>query len=323
MNTEINFGSALSALAPQTNTTNDQTVAQASKQVPPLLGGENVTVTSGATSNLEKLVAQLKNENENARADLARMRLSAITTALDMANVRLTNEQSKAFETLTEQGNIQKSLESELEQLRTTYGIGAGADASAVMEMKIKSLEQAVERAVQEGKDHNEAVRKAKEQLDRDQAELARLENAEVKDEAAIQTARNAATSSQSAYDAAVALASGDTKKIADAQSALAQAKSDSEKVTALQSGIADAAAKVSAALGVIGSIKIGEIAAALTAVADDTSAPEPPHTSAAEDRKEAAKAIANDPLVAISQSLDKIDEVMQRVIEENQVLKA
>ena len=91
MNTEINFGSALSALAPQTNTTNDQTVAQASKQVPPLLGGENVTVTSGATSNLEKLVAQLKNENENARADLVRMRLSAITTALDMANVRLTN----------------------------------------------------------------------------------------------------------------------------------------------------------------------------------------------------------------------------------------
>ena len=76
----------------------------------------------------------------------------------------------------------------------------------------------------------------------------------------------------------------------------------------------------VSAALGVIGSIKIGEIAAALTAVADDTSAPEPPHTSAAEDRKEAAKAIANDPLVAISQSLDKIDGQMRGALDEAQM---
>ena len=164
MTTEIKFNPSLAAaVAAQGTAAEEKPLVQQEKHLAPILGGDNVRVKSGAMTDLEKLVARIKSEDDQTRTNLTRMRLAAVMTALDTASVRLTQEQATAFADLTEQQATLGTLEAELAQLYAAYGIGAGDDASAVMEAKIKSLEQAVERAIQEGKDHNEAVAKAKE----------------------------------------------------------------------------------------------------------------------------------------------------------------
>ena len=98
MTTEIKFNPSLSAaVAAQGTAANEQPSVLQEKQVAPLLSGENVRVSSGAMSDLEKLVARLRSEDDNTRTDLTRMKLTAVMTALDTANVRLTNMQAAAF----------------------------------------------------------------------------------------------------------------------------------------------------------------------------------------------------------------------------------
>lgn len=171
MTTEIKFNPSLSAaIAAQGAAANEQPGVQQEKQVPPLLGGENVRVSSGAMTDLEKLVARLKSEDDEARTNVAQMRLTAVMTALDTAGVRLSQAQAAAFATIVEQEDVKGAYEAELAALYAEYGIGPNDNASAVMEAKIRSLEQALERAIQEGKDHNENVEKEKEKLERDLA---------------------------------------------------------------------------------------------------------------------------------------------------------
>ena len=323
MTTEIKFNPSLgAAVAAQGSAASEQPSVRQGKQVASLLGGENVKVSSAAMTDLEKLVARLKSEDDKTRASVAQMRLAAVMSALDAANVRLSQEQTAAFATLAEQEGRKASLEAELAGLCATYGIGAGDDAGAVMDAKIRSLEQAVERAIQDGKDHNEAVAKAKEQLAREQAKLDRLERAETKDDAAIAAAREAVAAAQGAYDAAAAVAAGDAKAIADAQSALAKAKADAARIPVVQAGIADASAKIDEAMAIIGGDKMGEIAAALGKAAEGVEAPDA-RTSDADREKEEEKEMAFDPLNAIRAALDKIDAAILRTIDENQMLKA
>lgn len=323
MTTEIKFNPSLSAaVATQGAAAGEQPSVQQEKQVAPLLGGENVKVSSAAMSDLEKLVARLKSEDDETRAGVARMRLTAVMTALDTANVRLSQEQAAAAEDMIVQQEAQAALEGELAAIYAAYGIGAGDNASAVMDAKIKSLEQAVERAVQEGKDHNAAVEKAKEKLAREQAKLDRLENAQVKDEVAIAAAQEAVAAAQGAYDAAAAVAAGDAKAISDAQSALDKAKTDAARIPVIQAGLEGAAAKIAADMAILGADKMNEIASALTKVAEGTETPDT-RTSEAERQKEEEKEIAFDPLNAIRAALDKIDAAILQTIDENQLLKA
>ncbi len=322
MTTEIKFTPSLSAaVAAQGTATEEKPLVLQEKQVAPLLGGENVKVSSGAMTDLEKLVARLKSESEAARTNVTQMRLAAVMTALDMAGVRLSQEQSAAFATIAEQEGVVASLEAELAGFRAEYGIGPKDNASMMMDAMIKSLEQAVERAVQEGKDHNEAVAKAKEQLEREQAELDRLENAEVKDEAAIAAAREAVSAAQGSYDAATAVAAGDKKAISDAQSALAKARKDASRISAVEAGIAEASAKINEAMAVVGNEKMGEISAALGKTAEGAE-PSETRTSAAEREKEEKKEVALNPFNAIREALEKIDDAILRTIDENRQLK-
>ena len=323
MNAEIKFNPSLSAaVAAQGTAANEQPNVSQEKQVTPLLGGENVKISSGAMSDLEKLVAQLKTKSEDARNSVTQLRFSAVMSALDAANVRLTDGQAEAFAAIAEQERIKASLETELSTICSNYGISSKDSASVVMDMVISSLEQAVERAVQEGKDHNETVAKTKEKLEIEQAKLDRLENAEKKDEAAIAAAKEAVSEAQGAYDEATAVAAGDAKAIADAQSALKQAKDNAGKVAELQAGIAAASEAISKAAEVIGSEKLNEIAVALSKTAEGADISDA-RVSNAEREKEAAKEIAFDPLNVIRESLDKIDEAILRTIDENQQLKA
>ena len=86
MTTEIKFNPSLSAaVAAQGAGANEQPSILQEKQVAPLLGGENVRVLSGAMTDLEKLVARLKSEDDATRTSVAQMRLTAVITALDTA----------------------------------------------------------------------------------------------------------------------------------------------------------------------------------------------------------------------------------------------
>lgn len=325
MATDINFNPSQSAAVVAGSIT-PGIDAPAANQVSaqPILGGENVKVTSGAATDLEKLVAKLKVEGDNARADLTRVRLTAVTSALGAANVLLNKIQSEALATIVAKQTEINAMNSEIAGICAAYGIQPNGPVGTAMAMQVKisALEKAVERAVQEGKDHNAMVAKTKEQLDRDKAELARLENAQNKDNAKIQAARNAVNASQGAYDAAVALASGDAKKIADAQSAVAKAKTDAARVSALYSAIGTAESAVKAAYARIGGDKMGEISSVLARAADGADAPDE-RTSAAERKKEEEKEIANDPIKAIFDDLDRISAAISRMIEENQMVTA
>ena len=171
MATEIQFGPSLNAAVAAQGTAPEENNPFVQQQQPaPILGGENVRVTSGAVSDLEKIVARLKSEDDETRSSLTKMRLSAVGAALDAANVRLSAEQAAALEDMLGQEAERADLKAELANIYAEYGITSDATASAVMDAKIKSLEQAIERAVQEGKDHNESVEKEKERLEQELA---------------------------------------------------------------------------------------------------------------------------------------------------------
>ena len=172
MATEIQFGPSLNAAVATQGAAPEESnpFVQQQKQPAPILGGENVRVTSGAVSDLEKIVARLKSEDDETRTNLTKMRMSAVGAALDQANVRLSAEQAAAFNDMVGQEEARAALQAELDGIYAEYGITDGAAAKAIMDAKIKSLEQAIERAVQEGKDHNESVKKEKERLEEELA---------------------------------------------------------------------------------------------------------------------------------------------------------
>jgi len=160
------------ALASQTDTS----AAQAKKGTTPILGGENLKVTSGAMSDLDKLVAKIKNENENTRQSVAQRRVSILQTVLDSMADKITQAEKEDLLKLEALNGQKSEAESEL--------AGLQADKSAVtgrvsaLDIQIDALEKAVEQAVQDGKDHREQVAKLKEQRAEEQAELDRIEGA-------------------------------------------------------------------------------------------------------------------------------------------------
>ena len=140
MATEIQFGPSLNAAVAAQGAAPEESnpFVQQKKQPAPILGGENVRVTSGAVSDLEKIVARLKSEDDETRTSLTKMRLSAVGAALDAANVRLTAEQAAALDDMVLAESERTALEEELAQIYDRYGITDDASAKAIMDAKIK-----------------------------------------------------------------------------------------------------------------------------------------------------------------------------------------
>ncbi|MBR4171078.1 MAG: hypothetical protein IKR48_05455 [Kiritimatiellae bacterium] len=285
----------------------------------PLLGGTSLTVTTALSGDLEKLVARVKDETQNTRLALTLGSLNTLNEALTDVQKRKLGE----LDTLDQQ---LKGLNGNLESLQAD--LETKISSSQLMELKIQELEAAVERAIQEGKDHNEAVRKAKETRDQDQAKLDQLKNAEAKDEAAIAAAENALASSQAALDAAVAVQSGDAAKIQSAQNNLTAAQTQKREldnqiasikqdITAVQNQIASVNQQMADCLSSLGEKALNNIAATLHQVADAFNETEETQSSA-DQKKEEAKEIANNPLNIIREALDRLDEVMTQTIGEN-----
>ena len=79
---ELNINKVATTVAGDMKLSEDQGAAQGAK-LGAVLGGENVTVTSGMMTDLEKLVAQLKNENEDTRMSVSQRRISILQTVLN------------------------------------------------------------------------------------------------------------------------------------------------------------------------------------------------------------------------------------------------
>ena len=260
----------------------EQPQAAAASQTP-ILAGKNLTV-SNALSDIEKLVAKIETESADARESVAKMRINAVLTLLEGMNVNLTAEQSEAFAQILELGEQSNVLEGELAELYTKYGITDSTLSSVIMDAKIKSLERAVERAVQEGKDHLENVEKAKELRESDQ----------------------------------------ESEKVTELKAQLETAKADKARIADLESKISSISAQIDEATAAIGEKALANIAAALEAKAntDDVTFDEKPK-SAAELEKDALKEVQTNPLKAIREALERQDEVVLDTIGENRELKA
>lgn len=127
--------------------------AEQGKALAALLGGTSVTVTNGAMTDLETLVARLKNENERTRFSMLMTSLASIGRSLDAAQ-RQTLEQGLA---------LAEKLD-ELDKTLKKLGVGeakAKAEAAA-MQAQIDSLQKQIDQAVQDGKEHNELVAEQK-----------------------------------------------------------------------------------------------------------------------------------------------------------------
>ncbi len=317
MNSEIRFNPSPSpASTTQADVFSGQASIGGANQIAPLLNGASLTVTTAPTGDLEKLVARLKSENQNTR-------LSLVLSSLATLNETLTDVQKTNLARLD-------SLDQQLAQLgglldEQKAALSAEEANAVLLDAKIASLEKAVERAVQEGKEHNEAVQKAKAVRDADQAKLDALRNASKKDEAAIAAAETALAASQAKLDEAVAVQKAGAAKIAAAQSDLAAAHglkaASSTKIALLhvaisgtEGQIATVNTQINACLSAIGDKTLSDIAVALQSTVRSFSQGEDP-PSAADERKAAQKEEAVNPLNVIRDALDRLDEAMAETI--------
>ena len=172
---ELNVNSVKTTLSTETSLSTDQDVGQ-SQKLGPILGGENVKVTSGAMSDLEKLVAQLKNETDDTKMSVTQRRIAVLQTVLDSMSDRIT-EQEKAGLIEIEKLNGEKAVE--VGKLAGLEDDKASAQARiAALDVKIAELEGAIERAVQDGEDHRKQVAELKRQRAVEQKKLDRINTA-------------------------------------------------------------------------------------------------------------------------------------------------
>ncbi len=320
MSTEIRFNPSLSpATTTQADVSLNQPQAGAPEQAAPIMGGASLTVTTAPSGDLEKLVARIKNESESTRLSLV---LSSLTTL----NEALTDVQKANLAKLDALDQQLAALNEELESLKES--LTAEEANSAVMDAKIKSLEKAVERAVQEGKEHNEAVQKAKAARDRDQAKLDALKSASTKDEAAIKAAEANLAASQQALDAAVAVQKGDAAKLEAAKSSLADARSQKAAIDAkintlkkdiatTENQVASVNSQIADCLSAIGEKALENIAAALKSTADNFVQSEDAPSAAEQDKAE-KKEEATNPLNVIRDALDRLDQAIEQTVNDN-----
>ena len=146
----IEFDSArLSAAAANVNGTDVQTPEMIFTKLAPILGGTSLSVSSAAMSDLEALVAKLKNESEKTRFSMLLSSLNSISESLTTAQKTALEEGLKLSERLDE-------LHGELDGLSTA--LSDAQAASAILEAKIKTLDRQIEQAIRDGKEHKELI---------------------------------------------------------------------------------------------------------------------------------------------------------------------
>ncbi len=177
MTTEIKFGpSTGAAVATQETKTAENPFVQQDKQVAPVLDGENVRVLSGSMSDLEKLVAQLKNETNETKMSVTQRRISILSTVLDSMSDRISEKERESIIEIEKLDGEKATAEGELAGY--TSGKAAAEGRIAALDVQIAALENAIKQAVQDGEDHREQVAKLKEQRAQEQQKLDQINEA-------------------------------------------------------------------------------------------------------------------------------------------------
>jgi len=136
-------------------TTEEATAAKmtTAQKLTALLSGDSVKVTDGSMTDLEALVARLKNDQEKTKYA---MLMSSLGTIGDS----LTEAQKKSVEEGMALTDKAKALEAQIKDLDKEIATGKGE--SLELQVKIDALTKQIEAAVAEGKEHNELVQKQK-----------------------------------------------------------------------------------------------------------------------------------------------------------------
>ena len=138
----------LSASA-QTSAQDASPMQGTSKAVAALFGESSVSVTDGSATDLEALVARLKNESERTKFSLLLTSLSSIGQSLNETEKRTLEQCLSLFEKLeTLDGNAEK-YSTELANEKA---------AALLLQTQIDALSKQIEQAVADGKAHNELV---------------------------------------------------------------------------------------------------------------------------------------------------------------------
>lgn len=169
---ELNTSNVAAQVAGGTRLAEDQGAAQGAT-LGPILGGENVKVSSGAMNDLEKLVARLKAETDDAKMTVTQRRISVLTTVLDSMSDRITDKERASLIKIEELNGEKAEAEGVLSGLEADKAATEGRIAE--IDVKIAELEGAIERAVQEGEDHREQVEKLKELRAEEEAKLEQI----------------------------------------------------------------------------------------------------------------------------------------------------
>ena len=153
----------------------EQEVQQQSQSAP-IIGGQSVNVTNGVSSDLEKLVLQLKSENANTQEALAQQRIAILSTVLDSMSERVSQQQKEALLEMEKLNSANSALEKEIAALRDSkQTLIADRD---LLQMQIESLEKMTETEIENGEAHRELIAELKEKLAEDDKKIRECENA-------------------------------------------------------------------------------------------------------------------------------------------------
>ena len=275
----------------------------ASQEVSPLLDGPSVTVSHAPASDLEKLVARLKDENDERKVAMTKQRLASVLEAYTARFGTLSAQQTANLEGIAANNDAIDAKTAELEKVQAEMAAAKGK--STVMQAQIESLERAVAQAVEDGKIHRENVAKLKEQIAAD------AENEDLKAELEKETA--ALENSEKALGTAQADLA---KAQADAGALSAQIASLAGSAEKLESEIAALEADNAKRVAELGSQTVSNLLAALDDVAPADATERAP--TPAEEEKAEQKALANDPANLLREAMDRMDASILRTIDEN-----
>lgn len=128
-----------------------------------VLGGENLKVTTALTTDLDKLVEQLKNENAATRQSIAQRRAAILSTVLDSMADRISQ---------AEKENLLKLDQLNTQKAEATANLSSLRLQQTTMQALIDSLDQQIQQAVKDGEDHREKVAELKRQRAEQQEKL-------------------------------------------------------------------------------------------------------------------------------------------------------
>lgn len=270
-------------------------------QAAPLLAGASVTVTSAATTDLEKLVARLKSESEDTKASLSKMRLASILDSYASRFGALNAEQAQALTDITTNNTAIAQKEQDLKKVQKE--LSAAQSHSLVMQTQIESLERAVAQAIEDGKIHRKTVQKLKEQLARDvdnEDLRAQVEEAE----AALANSEKALATAQADLAAAQAAAGANNSRIQELKG----------KVDTIKGAIDALEAKNRALAAKLDPSTLTKV---LSILGENVLDATPERAESAAERKKAEeKELANNPANLIREAMDKADDALLDTIE-------